>query len=131
MRKLQEYKWFSDRGLEPTCISCGAEKGLDHWACGHFKTTGKTSLRYDPLNTFLQHNVRCNKNLSGDIEGSNTTHGYKQGLINRFGKEKGESIIDYCESHHPDPNYTCEKLISMRKQFNIEIRKLEQENEIV
>ena len=38
MRVLEEIKWFTDRGLEPECISCG-KKNMD-WCCGHFKTFG-------------------------------------------------------------------------------------------
>lgn len=126
LRKLQEYKWFADRGLQPTCISCGKEKGGDSWACGHFKTVaGHSALRFDEKNTYLQHNFRCNSNLSGDINGTATTHGYKQGLINRFGEDEGQAIIDYCESYKEPLNYTCEELISIRKKFSKLIRQLE------
>ena len=56
MRVLQELKWFRDRGLEPTCISCGKPLGGDQWCCGHFKTRGAQSgLKYDPMNAYIQH----------------------------------------------------------------------------
>lgn len=126
LRKLQELKWFSDRGLVPTCISCGKPKGGDIWANGHFKTVGaQGGLRYDPLNCYLQHNKRCNGALSGNINGTKTTHGYIQGLKNRFGEEEAQRIIDYCETNTQTVKWTCEQLESMRKEWNKEIRLLE------
>lgn len=128
MRVLQELDWFHSRGLVPTCISCGKPLGGDQWCCGHFRTRGASpELRYDEKNTFLQHNRRCNQMLSGDIEGTKTTHGYKKGLLLRFGDEEGQKIIDYCESYHPAKNYTCEQLEEMRAGFNRVIRELEKQ----
>lgn len=126
MRVLEEKLWFQERGLEPECISCGRPIGGDQWCCGHFKTRGAQSgLRYDRKNTFLQHNHRCNMNLSGDISGTKTTRGYKQGLIDRFGEEEGQSIIDYCETHSEPVKWTWEELEKMRSSFNKRIRELE------
>ena len=126
MRVLQEFLWFKDRNQEPTCISCSKPLGGDQWACGHFKTVGaQGSLRYDPINTFLQHNKNCNQSLSGDIYGSRTTHGYVQGLKNRFGDDKGQEIIDYCETDQATTKWDWERLEGMRKRFNAEIRRIE------
>lgn len=126
MRVLEELLWFKQRGLEPECISCGRTLGGDQWCCGHFKTRGAQSgLRYDPKNTYLQHNHRCNMNLSGDIEGTKTTRGYKQGLKERFGEQEGQKIIDYCESNTSPVKWTWEELEQMRKNFNSRIRNLE------
>ena len=106
MRVLQEFKWFADRGLEPTCISCGKKLGGDQWCNGHYKTRGSTpELALDPKNSYLQHNVLCNMHLSGDIEGTKATRGYKKGLIERFGEAEGQAIIDYCESPHKAKKY--------------------------
>ena len=119
MRVLEELKWFSDRGLEPTCISCGNPKGNDQWCCGHFKTVGAHGiLRYERKNTNLQHNFRCNMNLSGDIKG------YKKGIIQRFGDE-GQAMIDFCETTRSPAKWKWETLQSMRKEFNARIRSLE------
>jgi hypothetical protein len=126
MRVLQELLWFKDRNLEPACISCGKPLGGDQWCCGHFKTVSAQSvLRYDPKNTFLQHNRNCNMGLSGDIYGSNNTHGYVQGLKNRFGEEEGQQIIDHCESPRPPAKWQWEELECKRKEFNKEIRRVE------
>lgn len=126
MRVLEELLWFKERGREPECISCGKPLGGDQWCCGHFKTRGAhPELRYDPLNTFLQHNHRCNMNLSGDIEGTKTTRGYKSGLIERFGEIDGHSIINYCECKRPARKWTWQELEEMRKSFNKRIRELE------
>lgn len=126
MRVLEELIWFKRRGIEPECISCGRPLGGDQWCCGHFKTRGaQPGLRYDPKNTYLQHNHRCNMNLSGDIEGTKTTRGYKQGLKERFGEEEGQAIIDYCESNTAPVKLDWEELEKMRSQFNERIRELE------
>lgn len=131
MRRLEEFLWFRERGLEPTCISCGNPIGNDQWCCGHFKTRGSQSnLRFDRKNTFLQHNNRCNKNLSGDIEGTKTTRGYKKGLIERFGEKDGQDTIDYCESNSTPYKWTCEELIELRKTFNKKIRDIVNHNNL-
>lgn len=123
MRVLEELQWFSERGLKPTCISCGNELGGDQWCCGHFKTQGGNGrIRYDRKNTYLQHNHRCNSQLSGDIEGTHSTHGYKQGLINRFGQQEANSIMEYCEQNTGAKKWMCDELEEMRKEFNEKIR---------
>lgn len=128
MRRLQELKWFADRGMQPTCISCGKPLGGDVWACGHFKTQGGNSrLRYDPINSYLQHNRRCNKELSADLAGTSTTHGYKQGLINRFGSEKAAEIEAYCSANTHPKKWMCDELEDLRKGYNETIRLLEQD----
>ena len=129
LRRLQELKWFADRCLEPTCISCGKPKGDDIFCNGHFKSVGSSSsLRFDPVNSYLQHNKRCNSALSADINGTATTHGYKQGLINRFGEEEATMIMFHCEvSAAAVTRWEWQELESMRKNWNAEIRKLEKE----
>lgn len=128
MRVLEELKWFAIRGIAPACISCGKELGGDIWCCGHFKTVGAQSdLMYDKRNTYLQHNRSCNMSLSGDIAGTKNTPGYKQGLLNRFGNEQGQRIIDYCETYHEPVKWTWEKLEAFRKECNKTIRGLKNE----
>jgi len=123
MRVLQEIAWFEDRGLAPVCISCG-KPGMD-WCAGHFKTRGSQgNLRYDASNVFLQCNRYCNMGLSGNIEGNKTTRGYKQGLLDRFGEERGREIIDYCESNNDTIRWDWEVLEKMRAGFNARIREL-------
>ena len=117
LRVIQEKKWFSDRGLEPVCISC--DKPNMDWCCGHFKSRGSQgNLRYDESNTFLQCNRYCNMALSGNISGNKTTRGYIQGLHDRFGNEKAKEIIDYCESNKQTKKWTGEELAEMRAEFN-------------
>ena len=126
MRVLQELKWFKDRSMEPTCISCGKPIGGDQWCCGHFKTVGaQGGLRYDELNSKLQHNRNCNMGLSGDIYGTKNTHGYIQGLKNRFGDSEGQAIIDHCETNTSIVKWAWQDLEAMRKEFNQRIRELE------
>jgi len=117
LRRLQELKWFDDRGLEPVCISCQKTIGNDQWCNGHFKTVGANSgLRYDFKNSYLQHNYNCNQQKSGDIDG------YKKGLIARFGEKEGQEIIDYCETNNAVKKLTWEEIENLRIKFNLEIR---------
>ena len=103
------------------CISCGTGKDVQY-AAGHYKSAGAhPELALDIRNLHRQCNRYCNCGLSGNIEGTKTTHGYKAGLINRY----GQWIIDYLEAYHPPKNYTCDDLIQMRKEFNAEIRYIE------
>ncbi len=126
MRVLEEFLWFAERGLEPECISCGKTLGNDQWCCGHMKTRGAQSgLRYDKRNTFLQHNRKCNMGLSGDIEGTASTRGYKRGLIDRFGEEEGQLIIDYCERNVAPIKWEWQELEAFRAECNERIRDLE------
>lgn len=127
MRRLQELKWFRDRGLEPECISCG-KINMD-WCCGHFKTVASSgALRFSVSNTYLQCNRYCNKGKSGNIEGCKNTRGYKKGLVERFGYPKGISIMDWCEQNQANiKRWTGAELIEMRKEFNKQIRELESE----
>lgn len=132
MRRLEELKWFADRGLEPTCISCGKPIGNDVWCCGHFKTVGASGgLRYSRINTYLQHNKRCNMDLSGDIYGTKTTHGYLKGLANRFGNDEALAIIDYCETETGIVKWVWQDMKAMRQEWSIKIRELEKELKIV
>lgn len=125
MRVLEELRWFADRGIEPFCISCKRTK-MD-WSCGHFKTRGaQGNLRFCRFNTHLQCNWRCNRNLSGNINGDKTSIGYKAGLLLRFGDE-GQRIIDYCETHTEKVKWDPEYLISFRAECRAKIRTLEKE----
>ena len=122
MRRLQEIKWFEDRGLVPECISCG--KKCD-FCCGHFKTVGSQgNLRYDETNTYLQCNKYCNSGLSGNIEGNKNTRGYKVGLAERFGEEEAARIINYCETHTEVKRWTGPELFEMRKLFSRKVIEL-------
>ena len=117
LRVIEEKLWFSNKGLEPTCISCG-KPNMD-WCCGHFKTRGSQgNLRYDRNNTFLQCNRYCNMALSGNINGNKTTHGYIKGLLERFGDDKANEIIDYCTTNTKPKKWTGEELAEMRADFN-------------
>ena len=124
MRVLQEKLWFQERGLEPECISCG-KTNMD-WCCGHLKTRGSSpELALDPKNTFLQCNRNCNMMLSGNINGNKTSRGYLAGLLERFGEDEGQSIIDYVNSHHEPKRYKADDYERMRAEFAAEARRLE------
>lgn len=126
MRVLEEMQWFSERGMEPECISCG--KTHMDWCCGHFKTrAAQSGLRYDRSNTFLQCNKYCNESLSANIEGTKTTRGYKRGLADRFGEDEAQRIIDYCESNTAPVKWDWQEMEAWRKEWNQAIRELERE----
>ncbi len=122
LRVAEEKLWFTSRGLEPECISCG-KTNMD-WCCGHFKTRGSQGgLRYDRKNTFLQCNRYCNMGLSGNISGNKNTRGYIQGLHDRFGEE-ANSIIEYCETNTKPKKWTGEEIQEMRKEFSRQLKDL-------
>ncbi len=119
LRRLQEFKWFSDRGLEPVCTSCQKPLGGDQWCNGHFKSVGANGrLRYDFKNSYLQHNHRCNQQLSGDSEN------LKKGLVIRFGKKEAKIIIDHCETNNKPIKRTWQEIESLRFEFNKLIKEL-------
>jgi hypothetical protein len=129
MRVLEELLWFKERGLAPTCISCG--KANMDWCCGHHKTVGaQGGLRYSRENTFLQCNRYCNMGLSGNIEGNKSTRGYKVGLIERFGAEEGQRIIDLCAVDTKPIKWEWQKLDAARAIYNKKIRDLQKELEL-
>lgn len=124
LRVLQEIKWFKDRGLEPECISCG-KTNMD-FCCGHLKSRGaQGNLRYDVNNTFLQCNRYCNMALSGNIEGNKNTRGYKVGLVERFGEEEANRILNYCEENAQVKKWTGSELQGLRASFSKLIKELE------
>ena len=119
LRRLQEFKWFSDRGLEPVCISCQKPLGNDQWCNGHFKSVGGNGrLRYDFMNSYLQHNKNCNMHLSGDVKR------YEPGLITRFGEDEGSKIIAYCEENNSPIKRTWQGIEALRISFNKQIKEL-------
>ncbi len=124
MRVLEEKLWFAERGMEPYCISCGKTK-MD-WSCGHYKTVGSQgNLRYDRMNTFLQCLGNCNRHRSGNIGGTKTSIGYTKGLLVRFGREEGQRIIDYCETHTEIAEWTWQDLKKFRAECSAQIRELQ------
>lgn len=120
LRRIHEFKWFSDRGLEPVCISCQKPIGNDQWCNGHFKSVGANGrLRYDFINSYLQHNRNCNMAKSGD------SVNYEKGLISRFGEKEGREIISYCEENNKPLKRSWQEVEELRVEFNKEIRKLQ------
>jgi hypothetical protein len=120
MRRLEELLWFKERGLEPYCISCQKPLGNDQWCNGHFKTRkARPDLAFDRRNSYLQHNMRCNQQLSGDIEN------YKLGLVYRFGYDEAKEIMEYCEVHQKTPKRTPDDWKAMKKEYRARIRELE------
>ena len=119
LRREQEFKWFSDRGLEPVCISCQKPLGNDQWCNGHFKSVGSSGrLRYDFKNSYLQHNHSCNMHLSGDAKNM------ESGIITRFGEKEGREIIGYCEENNKPIKRTWQDIEELRKGFNKKLKDL-------
>jgi len=128
MRVQEELMWFSRRGLEPECISCGKIK-MD-WCCGHFKTVGAQSgIRYDRMNTYLQCNRYCNQALSGNLDGNKNTRGYKRGLSERFGEDAARQIIEHCESKTAPVKWDWQEMEAWRKEWNEQFRELQRQRE--
>jgi hypothetical protein len=120
MRRLEELIWFKERGIEPYCISCQKPIGNDVWACGHYKTrAARSDLAFDRMNTYLQHNVACNKHKSGDVKGMG------RGFFIRFGEVEAKRIIEHCASERRQDKRTGADFFAMRKEFNAEIRRMQ------
>ena len=62
--------------------------------------------------------------LSGDINGTSLTHGYIEGLLNRFGNDDGQRIIDYVNTKNNRGKYTCDELEKNRIGYNKRIKEL-------
>ena len=75
----------------------------------------------------MQCNKACNESLSGNIEGTKTTRGYKRGLADRFGEDEAQRIIDYCESNTAPVKWDWQEMEAWRKEWNQAIRELERE----
>ena len=104
------------------CISCGNAKDVQYCG-GHYKTAGgHPELALDLRNIHQQCNRYCNMELSGNLAGNKHSYGYTHGLR----EAGGQAILDYLNGYHPPKNYTCQELIAMRKEYNAEIRRVEQ-----
>lgn len=104
------------------CISCGTKKPTIQYCGGHFKTAGGHSeIALDIRNIMRQCNQYCNKNLSGNIEGTKTTKGYKAGVLDRY----GQAYLDWLESYHEPLSLTCDDLIKLRAEYAAETRRVE------
>jgi hypothetical protein len=119
MRRAEELLYYANLGEPPRCISCGKTKGNDAWACGHFKSRGaRPDLRFDRLNTYLQHNHRCNQMLGGDIKN------FELGIIKRHGGQATE-ILTYLDTVQNHEKLTDEQIINTKKTWAATARKLE------
>ena len=112
-------RWVNNvRDKGKPCISCGTIKDVQYCG-GHYKTAGgNPEIALDTRNIHKQCNFYCNMNLSGNISGNKTSHGYTQGLIERYGKK----YVDFLDSYHEPKNYTCEDLREIRKFYSKLIR---------
>ena len=122
LRRMQEFKYFAENGLEPVCMSCGNPLGNDQWANGHYKSVGaRKDLRFDLLNSHLQHNISCNKFKSGDIEG------YNRGLDIRYGEAKANEIREYLEVRKETVKYSDDEIKAMGAAWRAEARAIKKE----
>jgi hypothetical protein len=119
MRRAEELLYYANLGEPPRCISCGKTKGNDTWACGHFKSRGaRPDLRFERLNTYLQHNHRCNQMLGGDVKN------FELGIIKRHGG-RAKEILEYLDTVQTQEKLTDEQIISTKKTWASTARKLE------
>lgn len=129
--RAEGYKWFQDRGLEPTCISCGltvAELKINHYivmVCGHFLSRGAhTELRYEPDNAHLQC-TKCNGGAGKYGKFNNReatiTKKYKKNLIKKIGQDR----VDWLHGPHPMPNWSHQDLIDIKAKYTKKARELE------
>jgi len=113
-------KWVNHvRDAGRPCISCGTEKPTIQYCGSHYKSAGGHSeIALDTRNIHRGCNRYCNKALSGNIHGNKTTKGYIVGLIERY----DQAYVDWLDSYHESPNYSCEQLIEIRAFYSKLIR---------
>jgi len=124
-------KWISEaqvsinayvriRDHDKPCISCGTMtvssfggyRGSCGWDAGHFKSTGSSNhLRFN-LHNIHKQCVRCNRDLSGNV------NNYRDGLISRIGLEK----VEILERTHEGKKYTREYCERVKRIFNKKTR---------
>lgn len=104
------------------CICCWAPRASGVQFCGgHFKTAGAhRELALDLRNIHGQRNVTCNQHKSGNISGDKHSHGYRAGLIERYGPE----LVAWLEGPHAPAKLTGEELEALRKLYSKEVRRL-------
>jgi len=107
------------RDADLPCISCGNVNPNIQYCGGHYKTAGgHPELALETRNISRQCNQYCNLRLSGNISGNKTTKGYIVGLIERY----DQAYVDWLNSYHESPNYTCDQLIEIRAFYSKLIR---------
>ena len=101
------------------------ENNQQAWHIGHYYSVGSSpALRYDRLNTHIQCSV-CNTHLSGNINGTATTIGYKSGIVNRYGDKKGVRVLFALdESKAKKHKWTWEEVENLRTEFNARTREI-------
>jgi hypothetical protein len=121
VKAAQKLGRMLDKGMP--CISCGRpDDGSVQFCGGHYRTKGaQPELALDIRNIMGQCNKRCNLELSGNINGNKTTHGYSHGIIKRHGKE----YLKWLDSYHQPTNYDCQQLKAIRAEYAAECRNLE------
>lgn len=108
------------------CICCGRERDGIQFCGGHCKSAGgHPELALDLRNIHGQANQLCNMQKSGNISGDKHSKGFKQGIIDRYGR----ALLDYLEKYHPPKNETCEELIQIRALYAAEIRYIDKHGE--
>ena len=102
------------------CICCNRPRKPGVQFCGgHYKTGGgHPELAVDLRNIHGQENYGCNCQRSGNISGDKHSHGFKAGLVLRYGQE----LVDWLDGHHPAVKLTGEQLQQIRKTYMKEIR---------
>jgi hypothetical protein len=104
------------------CICCGEPRGRAQFCGGHYKTAGgHPELALDLRNVHGQRNRLCNQAKSGNIAGDKNSHGYKAGLVWRY----GQALVEYLESYREPVKYSCDELRKIRALYDAEVRVLE------
>ena len=114
LTKAAIQKWVNHvRDNDMPCISCGTTNDVVYCG-GHYKTAGGNPERalWTP-NIHRQCNFHCNSSLSGNIEGTKHSKGYKKGLVERYGADYLESLEVYREFK----SLTGEDLMEIRKSY--------------
>ena len=130
--KARDRVYYLTQHKAPECVSCGTTNQDIQYAAGHYKTRGShPELSFDEENVHLQCNNNCNKHLSGNINGTKDTRGYKEGMLIRYGVEKGKAILTRLDGENETPEWMSdiEQIKLKKKEYNRKARELERKIE--
>lgn len=121
--RARDRVFYLSRGLMPTCCSCGTDRPDTQYAAGHYKTVGgHGEISMNEFNIHLQCNKYCNKELSGNINGTKNSHGYKAFMVEKYGQDYVDSL-----DGRPVANYSIEELKEIKQLYNYFALELEKE----
>lgn len=117
LKKAQESfnAFIRERDKEDACISCGRHHTGQYHA-GHYRSVGAIgALRFNQFNVSRQCSA-CNVHLSGNI------HGYRKGLLKKFGVKK----VEWLEGNHEPAKLSLEEIKAIRVFYQKMLKRMKE-----